>query len=101
MPAVDGVPDRLARYRVRSTLGRGGFAVVVLAHDEALDALVAVKILDAPHADDASTRERFVREGQLLRRVHSQHRAASASRHTTTTAREPMCFSSQMTCGTP
>ena len=28
-------------------------------------------------------------------------RAASSSRQTTTTAREPMCFSSQTTCGTP
>jgi hypothetical protein len=28
-------------------------------------------------------------------------RAASSSRQTTTTAREPMCFSSQTTVGTP
>jgi WD40 repeat protein len=52
-------------------LGEGGFATVVRAHDDALDGDVAIKILDAAHATDPDVRARFVREAQLLRRVHS------------------------------
>ena len=52
---------------------RGAFGVVVSAFDEALDAYVAVKVLTTEHAHDQETRERFVREARLLRRVRSAH----------------------------
>ncbi len=68
-----GLPDHIARYRVRAVLGAGAFGVVVSAFDEALDAYVAVKVLTTEHAHNHDTRERFVREAQLLRRVHSAH----------------------------
>jgi len=50
-------------------LGVGGFAEVVQARDESLDADVALKILARSHALNAEIRERFVREARLLRRV--------------------------------
>ena len=40
-------PERLDRYIIQRQLGRGGFGVVYLAHDEQLNRLVAVKV---PHA---------------------------------------------------
>jgi WD40 repeat protein/serine/threonine protein kinase len=70
---VNEWPDQIARYRVRSALGVGGFGVVVCALDETLDAQVALKILAIDHAREPATRERFVREAQLLRRVRSPH----------------------------
>jgi WD40 repeat protein/tRNA A-37 threonylcarbamoyl transferase component Bud32 len=70
---LNDLPERISRYRVRSVLGVGGFGVVVCAHDELLDAQVAVKVLSPEHAQDPLVRERFVREAQLLRRVHSTH----------------------------
>lgn len=70
---VSDLPDRIARYRIRSVLGVGGFGIVVSALDEALDALVAVKVLSAEHNRDPQIRERFVREAKLLRRVRSSH----------------------------
>jgi WD40 repeat protein len=70
---VHDLPAHISRYQVRSILGIGGFGVVVAAFDEALDAQVAIKVLAAEHADDPPTRDRFVREAQLLRRVRSPH----------------------------
>ena len=71
--AVDGLPELLGRYRTREILGVGGFATVVRAHDEALDADVAVKVLAPQHADDTEIRSRFSAEARLLRRVASPH----------------------------
>lgn len=69
--APDQIPDILGRYRVGSPLGEGGFAVVLRAHDEGLDAPVAIKVLDRDRAFDPDLRERFVREARLLRRVQN------------------------------
>jgi len=58
---------------VRRRLGSGGFATVWLAHDEQLDAEVAVKVLADNWAHDDSVRRRFLEEGRFLRRVESEH----------------------------
>ncbi|WUS93046.1 serine/threonine protein kinase [Kribbella sp. NBC_00709] len=67
-----GVPTRLGRYVVRRRLGSGGFATVWLAHDEQLDAEVAIKVLADNWAHDDSVRQRFLEEGRFLRRVESE-----------------------------
>jgi eukaryotic-like serine/threonine-protein kinase len=72
MPCM-GVPGRLGRYVVRRRLGSGGFATVWLAHDEQLDAQVAIKVLADNWVDDEAVRRRFLEEGRFLRRVESEH----------------------------
>jgi serine/threonine protein kinase len=64
-------PTALAegRYRVESTLGLGGMAVVYRAHDDMLDRQVAVKVLDQRVLADPELRARFVREAKLAARL--------------------------------
>ncbi|MGW6280833.1 serine/threonine-protein kinase [Kribbella sp. NPDC055071] len=58
---------------MRRRLGSGGFATVWLAHDEQLDAEVAIKVLADNWGHDDSVRQRFLEEGRFLRRVESEH----------------------------
>ncbi|MGZ0150331.1 serine/threonine-protein kinase [Kribbella sp. WER1] len=58
---------------MRRRLGSGGFATVWLAHDEQLDAEVAIKVLADNWGHDDSVRHRFLEEGRFLRRVESEH----------------------------
>ena len=57
------------RYAVERELGRGGMAVVVLAHDATLDRPVAVKLLSESAAADTELRERFLREGRFAAKL--------------------------------
>ncbi len=63
--------DRLQNYEVRSTLGRGGFGMVYLAHDLNLDIDVALKVIHA----ELSANE------AILHRLRVGARAAARLRH--------------------
>jgi hypothetical protein len=65
------VPRLIGRYRIRERLGSGAFATVWLADDEALDSLVAVKVLAENWSDHADVRSRFTQEAQVMRRADS------------------------------
>ncbi|MEM7163852.1 MAG: serine/threonine-protein kinase [Planctomycetota bacterium] len=63
-------PQRIGRYEVLETLGRGGLGVVVRARDpESPDTDVALKLLQPGALVNARARERFRREGEALQRV--------------------------------
>ena len=47
-------PDVIGRYRVEGVLGRGGFGIVYLAHDDQFRRRVAVKV---PHPDRVAAAE--------------------------------------------
>lgn len=63
--------ERIGRYRLERRLGAGAFGVVWLAHDDDLDAPVAVKVLADNWAQRLDIRERFLSEARLLRRADS------------------------------
>jgi tRNA A-37 threonylcarbamoyl transferase component Bud32 len=67
------LPESIGRYRVDGVVGSGGFATVYRAYDERFDATVAVKVLAENHCLDPDVRERFLKEGRVLRRVGSPH----------------------------
>ncbi|MDO0938706.1 serine/threonine-protein kinase [Streptomyces sp. DG2A-72] len=63
--------ERIGRYRLERRLGTGAFGTVWLAHDDELDALVAVKVLADNWAHRLDVRERFLSEARMLRRAGS------------------------------
>ncbi|MFE2426189.1 serine/threonine-protein kinase [Streptomyces sp. NPDC059373] len=63
--------ERIGRYRLERRLGSGAFGVVWLAHDDVLEAPVAVKVLAENWAHRLDIRERFLSEARLLRRADS------------------------------
>ncbi|GAB3487018.1 serine/threonine-protein kinase [Nocardiopsis coralliicola] len=64
-------PDNFGRYRVVRRLGSGSFATVWLAHDDLLDAPVAVKVLAENWSHQLDVQERFLEEARILRRTDS------------------------------
>lgn len=68
LPAQAGLPEFVGRYRVERIVGRGSFALVVLARDEELESAVALKILRARNSD---TETRFLEEARMQRRIQS------------------------------
>ena len=62
------------RYKVERTLGVGGMAIVLAAHDELLDKSVAVKLLSQKEGHHSTTvLERFMTEARAAARIHSPH----------------------------
>ncbi|WP_329454357.1 serine/threonine-protein kinase [Streptomyces sp. NBC_01497] len=61
-------PELIGRYRIERRLGTGAFGVVWLAHDDRLDAPVAVKVMAENWAYRMDVRERFLAEARLLRK---------------------------------
>ena len=50
--AAEPIPQRIGRYRVEKILGKGGFGLVYLAHDDQLQRPVALKLLRPGRAED-------------------------------------------------
>src|SRR5687768_15945193 len=58
---VDAPPPDLPGFRIERETGRGGMGVVYLAHEEALDRAVAIKVIRGAAAS-AEELARFLRE---------------------------------------
>jgi serine/threonine protein kinase len=65
------------RYEVRRTLGRGGMGLVLLAFDRRLETEVAIKMLPAELAADATVKEALIealiKEAKIMARLTSDH----------------------------
>ncbi|MGY0068121.1 bifunctional serine/threonine-protein kinase/ABC transporter substrate-binding protein [Streptomyces sp. QTS137] len=78
-------PARIAGYRILGRLGAGGMGVVLLGRS-AGGTLVAVKLIRAEYADDASFRARFRREVAIARRVRTRYAVPVVDADTETAA---------------
>ncbi|MFO0561413.1 MAG: protein kinase [Polyangiales bacterium] len=81
---VDGaplvaMPDPLigrtigGRYRIESKIGAGGMASVYRASNDVLGRKVAIKFLAPDLAQDATQRQRFLREARATNRIRHEH----------------------------
>ena len=61
------------KYRIERTLGVGGMGTVVCAVHVHLGQRVAIKVLLPEHRDRSETVARFLREGQAVVRLKSEH----------------------------
>lgn len=62
------MPEDIPGYRVLEQVGQGGFSAVYRAHQERLDRVVALKVLNVGAVDDAAMR-RFTRECRITGRL--------------------------------
>ena len=64
---------RLGPYEILEVVGQGGMGIVFRARDEALDRLVAIKVLVPGLASTAAARRRFAREAKAAAAVVNEH----------------------------
>src|SRR5262249_38353401 len=64
-----GSLGRLGHYEVREVIGHGGMGIVLRAFDEQLHRVVAIKVMAAQLATNATARRRFAREAQAAAAV--------------------------------
>src|SRR5262245_16760304 len=68
-----GSLGRLGHYDISEVIGRGGMGIVLRAFDEKLHRVVAIKVMAAQLATNATARKRFVREAQAQAAVSHDH----------------------------
>jgi serine/threonine-protein kinase len=71
--ATAGSLGRLGSYEITDVIGRGGMGIVLEGHDPALNRKVAIKVLAAEWAHNATARRRFGREAQAAAAVVHDH----------------------------
>jgi WD40 repeat protein len=64
---------RLGHYDVLEVIGRGGMGIVLRAFDAKLHRVVAIKVMAAQLATNATARRRFIREAQAQAAVSHDH----------------------------
>ena len=62
-PTAD-MPQHVGRYRIEKVLGKGGFGLVYLAHDDQLQRLVAIKVPHRNLMDRSETAEAYLTEAR-------------------------------------
>lgn len=60
------IPEKIGRYKVERRIGRGGMAIIYLAHDPGMKRLVAIKLLPRQLTFDPTFRARFQREVEVI-----------------------------------
>ncbi|NPV67768.1 MAG: protein kinase [Anaerolineae bacterium] len=60
-------------YEILQELGRGGMAIVYLAHQQNMDRLVAIKVISAAYSQEPDFRARFDQEARIIARLEHPH----------------------------
>lgn len=67
------VPPLIGRYRISKLIGKGGFGLVYLAHDDQLERLVAIKVPHAQLVAQATQAEAYLREARTVAGLDHPH----------------------------
>ena len=65
-------PERIGRYRIEKVLGKGGFGLVYLAHDDQLNRLVAIKV-PAARVSGRSRPTAYLAEARIVANLDHPH----------------------------
>lgn len=74
--AVDvaaAIPPYIGRYRIEKVLGQGGFGLVLLAHDDQLQRLVAIKVPHVRLVAEAADAEAYLTEARTVANLDHPH----------------------------
>ncbi len=66
-------PRQIGRYRIEQVLGKGGFGLVYLAHDDQLDRLVAIKVPHANLISQPNDAEAYLAEARTVANLDHPH----------------------------
>ena len=66
-------PTHIGRYRVEKVLGKGGFGLVYLAHDDQLQRLVAIKVPHAKLVAQTTDAEAYLTEARTVANLDHPH----------------------------
>jgi formylglycine-generating enzyme required for sulfatase activity/class 3 adenylate cyclase len=71
--AAHPLPKQVGRYRVEKVLGKGGFGLVYLAHDDQLQRLVAIKVPHAKLVARTTDAEAYLAEARTVANLDHPH----------------------------
>ena len=71
--AAHPLPKQVGRYRVEKVLGKGGFGLVYLAHDDQLQRLVAIKVPHAKLVAQITDAEAYLTEARTVANLDHPH----------------------------
>ena len=71
--AAARLPDRIGRYRIDRVLGKGGFGLVYLAHDDQLSRPVAIKVPHRNLVDRLEDAEAYLTEARTVANLDHPH----------------------------
>jgi serine/threonine protein kinase len=72
-PHTPEPPQHIGRYRIDKVLGKGGFGLVFLAHDDQLQRLVAIKVPHARLVAQAADAEAYLTEARTVANLDHPH----------------------------
>src|SRR5262245_39928189 len=73
-PALtESPPTYVGRYRIERLLGKGGFGLVYLAHDDQLQRLVAIKVPHRKLVDRPEAAEAYLTEARTVANIDHPH----------------------------